>query len=126
MSTRIALIDDDSTEAMILEGMLEHAPGDFSLSHFSSLDAFANAEGAAAFDVVFLDRRIPPFERFEDSLAALEQSAVDAPVILISAHADGPADYAGRLRLVGPVSKSDLLDPDSVARVVNSAQNAPE
>lgn len=120
MTIRIALIDDDTTEAMILEGMLEHADGDYALTHFPTVSAFQSTEDPGGFDLVFLDRRIPPFERFEDSLPLLEGTTLAAPVVLISAFADALDAYDGRLRLVGPVPKSDLLDPESVARVVTT------
>ena len=75
---RIALIDDDATEAMILEDMLEHGGAGHTLIHASSIAGFA-AEGFSA-DLVLLDRRLPPHESFKEGVAALAATGWRGPV----------------------------------------------
>jgi len=113
----IALIDDDATEAMIMEGMLEHGPSGHVLVHARSIAAFA-AAGVAA-DLVLLDRRLPPHDSFAQGVAALAGAPWRGPVILISTFTDEPAPPApDGFLLTGPVSKSDLLTPEAIEAVI--------
>ena len=117
---RIALIDDDATEAMILEGMLEHAGGAHSLVHAPSVAAFATLAEEA--DLVLLGRRLPPHEDFAVGVAALAGTGWRGPVVLISAFSEAAKpDAPAGLVLIGPVDKADLLTPESVAAVVDAA-----
>lgn len=117
---RIALIDDDPTEAMILEGMLEYAGADHEMTHATSLAGFAAEAGA--FDLVLLDRRLPPYEDFSESLPALAQTGWRGPVVLITAFSDAPApDAPDGLTLIGPVNKGDLLSPEAVSALITRA-----
>lgn len=117
---RIALIDDDPTEAMILEGMLEHAGGGHDMVHALSIADFTAC--AEPVDLVLLDRRLPPFEDFAQSVSALSQTGWRGPVVLISAFTDAPApDAPEGLTLIGPVDKGDLLSPEAVGALITRA-----
>lgn len=116
----IALIDDDATEAMILGDMLEHGQDGHTLVHARSLAAFAAAMPAA--DLVLLDRRVPPHDSFAEGVPALAATGWRGPVVLISAYTEEPAPPAPEgVSLFGPVSKSDLLTPESIEAVLASA-----
>ncbi|MEQ8406562.1 MAG: hypothetical protein RKE49_15830 [Oceanicaulis sp.] len=116
----IALIDDDATEAMILEGMLEHGGSGHTLVHAPTIKSF-EACGLSA-DLVLLDRRLPPHENFQEGVAALSATGWRGPVVLITAFSHEPAPTApDGLRLIGPVDKADLLSPEAVDTMVASA-----
>lgn len=116
----IALIDDDPTEAMILEGMLEHGPAGHQLVHTRSIAAFGDA-GARA-DLVLLDRRLPPHDSFAAGVAALAATGYRGPVMLVTAFSDEPAPAApDGLTVLGPVDKGDLLTPEAVDAAIARA-----
>ncbi len=115
---RIALIDDDPVEALILRSLLEHASAGHAMTHFTSVEAFADAPGA---DLVILDRRVPPHECFSQTLPLIEASGWRGPVLLITAAPEGVTAASQVLKLIGPVSKSDLLEPAAVARAIDEA-----
>jgi DNA-binding response OmpR family regulator len=111
---QIALIDDDPTEALVLEGMLEHVAGKHELVHLTRVEAFGDAGAAVNPDLVLLDRRIPPHEAFDTSLPILAASGYRGPVVLMSASEFPiPAEQHG-LNIAASVSKSQLLTPQAV------------
>jgi CheY-like chemotaxis protein len=113
----IALIDDDPVEAMVIGGLLEHVKPDHTLHRFASVEAFAERE-TAEFDLLLLDRRVPPHQSFESSLEALVGSAYRGPVVLFTASAESETALRWRGGLHGPVDKGQLLTPDAVARLI--------
>ena len=121
---RLALIDDDPVEALVLEGLLDHAAGGHGLSRFSSVETFVSAGGAGV-DLVLLDRRVPPHQSFASGLQALSRAPYRGPVLLITAGAceEGPPDWPGPLH--GPVDKADLLTPEGLARLIDRALAEP-
>ncbi|MGY6627193.1 MAG: hypothetical protein ACXIVL_01630 [Oceanicaulis sp.] len=121
---RIALIDDDPVEALILRSLLEHAGSDHALAHFTTVEAFADDLGATQADLVILDRRVPPWGRFSETLPLIEASGWRGPVLLITAAPEGVSAASQVLKLIGPVSKSDLLEPQAVARAIGDALTA--
>ncbi|MFP4519713.1 MAG: hypothetical protein ACLFQ5_09670 [Oceanicaulis sp.] len=117
---RIALIDDDATEAMILEGMLEHGGDGHALVHLSCVAALQAVQEPV--DLVLLDRRLPPHETFAEGVAALARTGWRGPVVLITAYSDEAAPSAPEgLALIGPVDKADLLSPEAVSALVARA-----
>lgn len=118
---RIALIDDDPVEALILRSLLEHAGSDHALTHFTSVEAFAGDAGPAGADLIILDRRVPPWICFAETLPLIEASGWRGPVLLITAAPEGVSAASDVLILIGPVSKSDLLEPQAVARAIGDA-----
>lgn len=113
----IALIDDDPVEAMVIGGLLEHVKPDHTLHSFASVEAFAERE-TAEFDLLLLDRRVPPHRTFETSLQALVGSAYCGPVVLLTANVESETALRWRGGLHGPVDKGRLLTPDAVARLI--------
>lgn len=115
---QITLIDDDPTEAMVLEGMLEHIDGQHRLVHLTRVEDFETAGAAPGADLVLLDRRIPPHEAFDTSLPVLAASGYRGPVVLMSA-AEFPAPTEPHgLNIAGAVSKSQLLTPQAVEALI--------
>lgn len=117
---RIALIDDDATEAMILEGMLEHGRAGHELVHATTLEAFSHLSGTV--DLVLLDRRLPPYDNFAEGLAALARTSWRGPVVLVTAFTDDDAPAAPEgFSVFGPVDKADLLTPEAAEAVIARA-----
>ncbi len=113
----IALIDDDPTESMVLEGMLMHCDGGHTLTAFARVEDFPSAPDNGTFDFVLLDRRIPPHVDFQTSLPILKAAEYPGPIVPISAGHLEPLDHEG-LNLLPPVEKSKLLTPDAVAALI--------
>lgn len=113
----IALIDDDPTEVMVLEGMLMHSPNGHSLTAFSRVEDFPSAPDNQVFDFLLLDRRIPPHADFETSLPVLAKAGFAGPIVPISA---GYMEAIGLepLNVLEPVEKSRLLTPEAVDALI--------
>ena len=114
----ITLIDDDPTEALVLEGMLEHVEGPHRLTHVMRVEAF-HADRIDA-DLVLLDRRIPPHDAFETSLPILAASGYQGPVVLMSATDFPTPDDQYGLTIAATVKKSDLLTPEAVESLLRN------
>jgi len=113
----LALIDDDPVEAMVIGGLLDHVDPGHTLQSFASVDAFVE-HGSGDFDLVLLDRRVPPHQDFATSLSALTRSAYSGPMVLITAGAQQETglDWPGGLH--GPIDKGDLLTPEALQRLL--------
>ncbi len=114
----IALIDDDPTEALVLEGMLAHGDGHHEMTHFGALEDFPGYPDNARFDLVLLDRRIPPHVDFDTSLEFLAKIGFAGAIVPISA-SDMDAPEAAGLEVKPPVLKSELLTPEAVTHLIN-------
>lgn len=121
---QIALIDDDATEAVVLEALCSHTGRCDQLTHFMSVDAFIKACKDATFDLVFLDRRLPPFTDFRGSLAALGAAAYRGPIILLTAGEVDPdelGELASQNLIIGPIQKTELVTPQAVRVTLDQA-----
>ena len=119
---RIAVIDDDPVEFMLLTEFAELGGRADDWRHFNTLDAFAAARGEGGFDLVLLDRRIPPIRDFSDSLPLLAGAGFSGPVILMSAEpASIESMQTDGLTLIGPVDKAELQSEGAVTRLIEMA-----
>lgn len=116
---QIALIDDDPVETLVLEGLLEHAGGDHAITAYTSVEAFI--AGSGVFDLVLLDRRVPPHQTFESSLAAMADSAYRGPVVMVTAGGWDEAGMQWRGGLEGPINKAELLTPEALSRLIEAS-----
>jgi hypothetical protein len=111
---RIAIIDDDPVEHVILRELGGTQSPDAEFDGFTRLDDFL-AAGPERYDHVFLDRCLPPYEDYGDTLPALGQSGYAGHIILMTADAP-PVDTSGYcFRVTGPVDKIALLEPGRLA-----------
>ena len=121
MMIHITLIDDDPTEALLLEGMLEHVEGAYRMTHLKCVEDFDGLDAQAAPDLVLLDRRIPPHDAFDTSLPVLAANGYRGPVVLMSASEFAmPGDHHG-LTITAPINKSQLLTPQAVDALLKRA-----
>jgi CheY-like chemotaxis protein len=107
--SRIAVIDDDPVEFILLSELAEDLDGQFEFSSFLSPDAFLADETAAQFDIVFLDRRIPPYDRFDQTLPLIAKSGFRGRVVMMTAHQEDFSHTGFGFTLTGPVDKLALL-----------------
>jgi len=111
---RIAVVDDDPAEHLILRELGASVRAEARFEGFLSMQDFINA-GPEGFDIVFLDRRLPPYERYCETLPALADTAFDGRVVLMTAAAPQSAMDSFRFPISGPVDKLALLDPECLA-----------
>ncbi|MCC5980900.1 MAG: hypothetical protein JJU26_04195 [Oceanicaulis sp.] len=109
-----ALVDDDPVELVILSGLAESIDQPWTFTRFSSVEDFIDASAATRFDVLFLDRRVPPHSRFEDSVAIVEQSGFEGHVVLLTNHRVGTKRPASKLNVLGPYEKMDIQEPEAL------------
>ena len=109
---KIALIDDDPVEEVILTGLAESLETPASFTAFKTLEAFLDDERVQDFDVVFLDRRIPPYDDFSQTLPKLATANITARIVLLTAHRLGHVEAPPGLDIVGQYEKADVLEPD--------------
>ena len=116
---RVAVIDDDPVEMTILSGLAEHVPGSYEFDHYSSVNAFCEDSKASGYDLVFLDRRVPPHSDYVESLPVLEECGFEGIVVMLTARRLGPGKPKSRLRLLGPYEKLDIQDPEVMEYLLN-------
>ncbi|MBL4544806.1 MAG: hypothetical protein JKP95_03110 [Oceanicaulis sp.] len=75
----VAVIDDDPVEMTILSGLAEHVPGSFQFDHYNSVNAFCEDPKASKYDLVFLDRRVPPIAIMEKACRCWTNADLTAP-----------------------------------------------
>jgi DNA-binding LytR/AlgR family response regulator len=117
---RIAIVDDDPAEHMILREIGASVRGDAEFEGFSSLDAFLHA-GPGRFDVVFLDRRLPPYETFGETLPAIAATGYAGGIVLMTAAVPQSRLDGFAFRVCGPVDKIALIDPACLAAYIDEA-----
>lgn len=111
---RIAIVDDDTVEHLILSELGRAENPDLEFEGFDALDRFIEA-GPEDFQHVFLDRRLPPYDNFEESLSEIAKSGYTGHVILMTADATQLDTSAYAFKVTGPINKIDLLNPGKLA-----------
>jgi DNA-binding NtrC family response regulator len=115
----IALIDDDATEALILSGFLELGSEGHKLVHFTEFSSFEASLGSNRPDLVFLDRRLPPIDNFDEGLSKLLSTGWSGPVVLLTASLIGhSAPTTNAIKFLGPIEKSDLLTDTKLHKII--------
>ena len=116
---KVALIDDDPVEETILSGLAEHIDIPVSFTAFTTLERFLSNPAARAFDMIFLDRRVPPHLDFSDTLPRLAETGITAPIVLLTARTLGRVEPPEGLSVMGPYEKLDVQDPDVLADLLS-------
>lgn len=114
---RIAVIDDDPVETVLLSELSKDISDIYRFESFSTLNAFLAAD-TASFDIAFLDRRIPPHEEFADSLPLIASTEFRGRVVLMTAHDSGTDTSAYDFEIIGPVEKLDLLNLPTLEKML--------
>lgn len=111
---RIAIVDDDPAEHMILRELGAAVRPDAVFEGFSSLEAFLQAD-PRRFDLVFLDRRLPPYESYAETLPQIDATGFDRRIVLMTAMTPRSRLDVYGFRVTGPVDKIALIDPECLA-----------
>lgn len=115
---KVALIDDDPVEELILSGLAENLETPVTFTAFKTLESFLHHSGAQQFDAVFLDRRIPPYGDFSETLPKLAEANVNGHIILLTARTAGKVEPPEGLKVIGPYEKLDVQDPEVLAELL--------
>jgi DNA-binding NtrC family response regulator len=118
VTCRVAVIDDDPIEFILLSEFAEEIDGEFEFKSFLSPHEFVADKSAAQFDLVFLDRRIPPYDRFAQTLPLIAMTGFRGRLIMMSAHPEGFRDLGFDFALIGPVDKLALLSGDALKAIL--------
>lgn len=116
---RAALIDDDPVELAILCGVAESLDESWVFTRFHSVDDFVSSDMAASFDVLFLDRRVPPHHSFEETVSIIENSDFSGHVVLLTNHRTGSKPPKSTISLLGPYEKIDIQEPDVLEKLLS-------
>ena len=114
---RIAIIDDDPLESILLSELGQEIDPDLVFIAYASMDAYLGRKDDAP-DLVLLDRRLPPYSHFSETLPLLAQAGFAGRVVLMTAHDPGIEVENYPFAITGPVDKLDLLKPERLEAVI--------
>ncbi|WP_417476465.1 hypothetical protein [Maricaulis sp.] len=117
---RIAVVDDDPIELMLLRELSTSFDTTLQFDGHSTVRAFIESR-PEQYDLVFLDRRIPPHDEYRETLPMLASAGYEGRVVLMTAHDSGIKNGDYRFELVGPVDKLDLLEPARLQAIIQNA-----
>lgn len=115
---KVAVIDDDPVEELILSGLAENLETPVAFTAFKTLESFLQDSGVQQFDAVFLDRRVPPYGDFSETLPKLAAANVNGHIILLTARTAGKVEAPDNLKVIGPYEKLDVQDPEVLAELL--------
>jgi CheY-like chemotaxis protein len=119
LTIRIAIIDDDPVEAILLGEIAKDLGSHFEFVAFSTIDAFLECE-INAFELAFLDRRLPPHNEFSETLPLLAEAGFSGRIVLMTAHDPGLQIPVYPFAIIGPVDKLDLLQIETLAPILEN------
>ena len=116
---KIAVIDDDPVEIILLKGFSEEARQPMEWHEFTRIEDFADRADAKDFHIVFLDRKIPPFVRFMDTVPIIEATGFNGRIILLSSHSDEVAPSSDICEIIGPLDKLAVQAPEAMVPLLS-------
>ncbi|SDL59890.1 response regulator [Maricaulis salignorans] len=117
---RIAVVDDDPIELMLLRELSTSFDDTLQFEGHTTVRDFIESS-PQQYDLVFLDRRIPPHDEYRETLPMLASAGYEGRVVLMTAHDSGIKKGDYRFELVGPVNKLDLLQPTTLQAIIHNA-----
>jgi len=118
-SLAVAIIDDDPVETEILSILMDEVFEAVEVSSFATVSEFVEGSRNADFELVFLDRRLPPYSSFDETLPLVAPAAQKAAILLITAHTFEKVDLSAYSNVAGPFAKLDLMTPDDLRELIN-------
>lgn len=118
-SLSVAIIDDDPVETEILSILMDEVFDTPSISSFATISDFLDGCRDASFELVFLDRRLPPYSSFHETLPLVVPAAGNAAIMLITAHTFERVDLQAYPNVSGPFAKLDLMTPEDLRELIN-------
>ncbi|MGP1275062.1 MAG: hypothetical protein ACQRW7_06565 [Caulobacterales bacterium] len=117
-SLRVAIIDDDPVETEILSILMDEVFEAADVSSFATVSEFIDESRKSDFELVFLDRRLPPYASFDETLPLIVPAARDAAILLITAHTFERVDLSAYPNVAGPFAKLDLMTPEDLRSLI--------
>ncbi|MFC4724810.1 hypothetical protein AB6B38_01920 [Glycocaulis abyssi] len=114
----VAIIDDDPVETEILSILMDEVFEAVEISSFGTVSEFLDGSRHASFQLVFLDRRLPPYSSFDETLPLVVPAAPQAAILLITAHTFERVDLSAYPNVAGPFAKLDLMTPDDLRALI--------
>lgn len=115
----VAIIDDDPVETEILSILMDEVFETAEISSFATVSEFLDRSRGADFELVFLDRRLPPYSSFNETLPLIVPAAPNAAILLITAHTFERVDLSAYPNVAGPFAKLDLMTPEDLRDLLN-------
>ncbi|BDX01051.1 hypothetical protein [Maricaulis maris] len=113
----LAIIDDDPVEHLILRELATAIRPGVEVSGFVSIEHFLDAN-PDRFDLVFLDRRLPPIETYSESLPLISEAGYTGHIVLMTADNSEVQDDRYTFRLSGPIDKIELIRGQKLAALL--------
>ncbi|MGY6531264.1 hypothetical protein [Glycocaulis sp.] len=120
----VAIIDDDPVETDILSILMSEVFEEVEVESFLSVSDFLREAERARFNLIFLDRRLPPYSSFDETLPLVAPAAGDAVILLVTAHTFEKVDLSRYKRVVGPFAKLDLMTPEDLKGLLEKHMGA--
>lgn len=122
-NARIAVVDDDPVEVVLLSEIgSEVSPTCDFVGHATVRDFIA--AGPSQYPLVFLDRRIPPYNDYSETLPMLAEAGFKGRVVLMTAYDPGLELGEFPFEIKGPIDKLELLNPDTLGPLLSAAEAA--
>ncbi len=121
----VAIIDDDPVETDILSILMSEVFEAVEVASYLSVSEFLRDASGARFNLIFLDRRLPPYSSFDETLPLVAPVAGDAAIMLITAHTFEKVDLSPYSRVAGPFAKLDLMTPEDLKGLIEKHMEVP-
>lgn len=121
----VAIIDDDPVETEILSILMDEVFDAAEIASFATISEFVDRSRATDFELVFLDRRLPPYSSFNETLPLVVPAAPNASILLITAHTFERVDLTAYPNVAGPFAKLDLMTPDDLRSLIGKYVGRP-
>ncbi|GGG97601.1 MAG TPA: hypothetical protein DF715_07850 [Oceanicaulis sp.] len=115
----VAIIDDDPVETEILSILMDEVFDAVEVSSFATISEFVDRSRKRDFELVFLDRRLPPYSSFDETLPLVVPAAPHAAILLITAHTFERVNLSAYPNVAGPFAKLDLMTPEDLRALID-------
>ncbi len=115
---RIAVIDDDPVEHLLITEMGSDVMPDAEFVCFTTLTAFLEAD-VTSFTHIFLDRRLPPYNEYHETLPEIAAAGFAGNVVMMTAFDPGIETGEYDFQLIGPIDKLQIIQPETLTAVLD-------
>lgn len=119
-NSRLLILEDDEFELELYRRMLQRCRTSVEVVMASSLDDLAPHALQAGFDLAICDNRLTDADDYRQTVGALRDLGVTAPVIVVSNDVNGSAFGEHRRHGVAAVLDKALLTPERIDSLLTS------
>ncbi|WP_300526952.1 hypothetical protein [Maricaulis sp.] len=112
-------MDDDPIEVVLLSEIGSEVSSGCEFVGHATMRDFIEA-GPAKYPLVFLDRRIPPYNDYSETLPQLTEAGFNGRVVLMTAYDPGLEFDDYPFDIQGPIDKLKLLDPETLGPILDA------